>query len=259
MPVTCEGLKVKYFLGEDERAVDLNDLVGEKIEIQATGRIFCILCGRPVKKTFGEGLCYPCFQSAPENSPCIVKPELCEGHLGKGRNLDWEQRNHVQPHTVYLSFASDFKVGVTRDTQIPRRWIDQGAVAAAPLARVPYRQVAGLIEVSLKSVLKDRTNWRAMLKDVSPPSHAELIEKWLLAKAALTEEHREYVLKEPEISTFSFPVIEYFTKVSSVQLDKQPKIAGQLKGMKGQYLIFEGGRVFNVRKHSGFEIELSVQ
>jgi hypothetical protein len=256
MSVTCEDRKVQYFLGDGDRAVAVNDLVGRSIEIQATNRIFCILCGRSIKKTFGEGSCYPCFQSAPENSQCIVRPELCEGHLGRGRDVDWEQRNHVQPHTVYLSFTSDFKVGVTRDTQIPRRWIDQGAVMATPLARAPYRQLAGLIEVSLKSVLKDKTNWRAMLREVAPPSDTDLMDKWHLAKKSVAQEYGEYLLKEPEIWTFSFPVVEYFSKVSSVQLDKQPRIGGRLTGMKGQYLIFEGGRVFNVRKHSGFEIEI---
>ncbi len=49
----------------------------------------------------------------------------------------------LTPHYVYLSKTSGLKVGVTRATQIPTRWIDQGAVEAVIIAETPYRGAAG--------------------------------------------------------------------------------------------------------------------
>ena len=120
-----------------------------------------------MKKPSGHGFCYPCFSDAPENSPCIIRPELCEGHLGLGRDVAWEEEHHNQPHVVYLSFTGAVKVGVTRDPQVPTRWIDQGATMAVVIARVPYRQLAGKIEVHLKNHFSDKTNWRNMIKGVA--------------------------------------------------------------------------------------------
>ena len=52
------------------------------------------------------------------------------------RDYDWEMAHHMQPHVVYLSKTAGIKVGVTRETQIPYRWIDQGAVEALILAKL---------------------------------------------------------------------------------------------------------------------------
>jgi hypothetical protein len=149
---------------KDFTEIDLNAWVGRPIRIEHTGGYTCTRCGRHVQKLFGEGFCYPCLRDAPEAAECIVKPELCEAHLGRGRDPAWEDAHHNQPHAVYLAVTSAVKVGVTRKTQIPTRWIDQGAAWAVQIAEVPYRQLAGRIEVALKALYTDRTAWQRMLK-----------------------------------------------------------------------------------------------
>jgi hypothetical protein len=52
-------------------------------------------------------------------------------------------------------------------------------------------------------------------------------------------------------------VIEFPEKVKSVGFDKVPTIQGKLMGIKGQYLIFDGGLVLNIRKHTGYYVEIN--
>jgi hypothetical protein len=208
-----------------------------------------------VKKFYGQGFCFPCLQSAPEAAECIVRPELCRAHLGEGRDPEWEKAHHDTEHAVYLSQTGDIKVGVTRATQVPVRWIDQGAVAALVIARVPYRQLAGLMEVDLKVVLADKTDWRAMLRQVEPdPGRLKEVRGRL--RQAVRHDLRDYLLPDEEPLELSYPVLAYPPKVTSVQLAKSPEVSGLLVGIKGQYLIWEDGRVLNVRNHSGFHVEL---
>ena len=123
-------------------AVDMNALVGQEVHLHWTGIIHCQRCEKVTKKSFGEGFCYSCFTTAPEAAECIIRPELCRAHLGEGRDPEWEQLHHNQPHTVYLAASSAIKVGITRDQQIPTRWIDQGASSALRLAGTPNRYEA---------------------------------------------------------------------------------------------------------------------
>ena len=240
----------------------LNRLVGRPVRIEHDGSFCCIRCGREVDKLFGEGFCYPCFRDAPEAAECIVKPELCEAHLGRGRDPQWEQEHHNQPHAVYLAVSSAVKVGVTRLTQIPTRWIDQGAARAVQIAEVPYRQLAGRIEVALKELYTDRTAWQRMLKGEMPE------ELDLRAEAGRI---REYIADQPggaelvaylipddhlQIQALRFPLPEAPAKVKSVNLQKSPLVESTLVGIRGQYLVFDGGAVLNVRRHSGFRITL---
>ena len=150
-------------------------IIGKDLGLRATGCSAVSVAARRVKKLFGQGFCFPCLQNAPEAAECIIRPELCRAHLGEGRDPEWEQEHHATEHVVYLSHTGGVKVGITRSTQVPVRWIDQGAVSALVIARVPYRQLAGLIEVDLKRLFADRTNWRAMLKKV-PADHDALME-----------------------------------------------------------------------------------
>ncbi|MCB0795378.1 MAG: DUF2797 domain-containing protein, partial [Flavobacteriales bacterium] len=152
--------QVSYALQLDDGPFPLDEWVGREIQIRATGEMTCVSCGRTVRKFYGQGFCFPCLRDAPEASECIVRPELCQAHLGKGRDVEWERRHHDTEHVVYLSRTGGIKVGVTRSDQVPVRWIDQGAVEAVIIARTPYRQLAGLIEVELKKHFKDRTDWR---------------------------------------------------------------------------------------------------
>lgn len=250
------GMPVQYTLMLNEKPILMNDLIGSPIKILFDGLIYCIDCGRVTKKSFGQGFCYPCFIKSPQNSECIIRPELCRAHLGEGRNVEWEKTNHLQPHIVYLALTDAVKVGVTRKTQIPTRWIDQGAWKAIPIVEVPYRYLAGQAEVALKSSFTDKTNWRHMLRNKM--SLYNLKEVGQQVAAQLPDELRPYHLAENEIIEIQYPVDVYPDKVKSVVLDKHPEVKGTLAGIRGQYLIFDDGRVLNVRNHSGYYVQLSI-
>lgn len=249
---------VKYFLRLGEEEVLMNSLLDQEIRIQFTGIINCVACNRNIKKAFGQGFCYPCFMKSPLNSECIIRPELCMAHEGKGRDPEWEEKNHNQPHIVYIALTSALKIGVTRSDQIPTRWIDQGAWKAIKFAHTPYRQIAGLIESSLKSHLSDKTNWQKMLRDEMDHSVDLIIEKIRISEF-LQSEFEEYFLPEDkEIFTFEYPVLKYPDKIKSINLDKEPSFQERLIGIRGQYLIFSDNRVINLRKYSGYQIKLTV-
>ncbi|MFB6307199.1 MAG: DUF2797 domain-containing protein, partial [Flavobacteriales bacterium] len=109
---------VRYTLPIGIDNIELNQYINKNIRLKWTGNIYCIVCGRKTKKSFFQGLCYPCFRDAPQASECIIHPEKCRGHLQEGRDIEWEEKNHVKPHYVYLALSSQVKVGVTREDQI---------------------------------------------------------------------------------------------------------------------------------------------
>jgi hypothetical protein len=244
---------VRYALRYGTHELALNDLVGSPFALRFTGQMTCVSCGRSVKKFFGQGFCYPCFRDAPEAAECIVRPELCRAHLGEGRDPEWERAHHDTEHIVYLGFTGGIKVGVTRSTQVPVRWIDQGAMAAVRIARTPYRQLAGAIEVALKAHFADRTNWRAMLKPVRPDVDALLAARDK-ALSSLPADLQEHALPAEAPQLLHYPCPGWPPKVSSVDLAKEPEVSGTLAGIKGQYLVWADGRVLNVRNHSGFHV-----
>jgi hypothetical protein len=245
---------VRYALPFDP-PMELAPFIGKPFGLRATGVLSCVSCGKRVKRLFAQGFCWPCLQSAPEAAECIVHPELCRAHLGEGRDPQWERDHHFTEHVVYLSYTGNVKVGVTRATQVPTRWIDQGAAAALIIARVPYRQLAGLIEVDLKRVFADKTNWRAMLKEVAPDAEA-LRAARAQAIGALRDDLQPHLLIAEEPLAIRYPVLAYPPKVNSVSLEKAPRVHGTLVGIKGQYLLWEDGRVLNVRNQSGWHVEV---
>jgi hypothetical protein len=244
---------VEYTLNLDNEPVEgLNKLLNSEVNLSWTGNIFCINCGRSIKKTYGQGFCFKCFSEAPQAAPCIIRPELCEAHLGKGRDPEWEERNHNKPHVVYLAQTSDVKVGVTRKTQVPNRWIDQGAWRALPIAEVPYRQLAGELELELKQFITDRTDWRKMLTDEKGDEDIyELRDTYL---AFLPSKFEQYKLKDESFLEIEYPVTQYPSKVSSLSLEKEKSVQGELSGIRGQYLYFNRNHVINLRKYSGYEV-----
>ncbi|MCS5663433.1 MAG: DUF2797 domain-containing protein, partial [Flavobacteriales bacterium] len=236
---------VQYHLPMDGEFLGMNQWIGKHIQFRFEGEIYCLDCGKRTKKSFNQGFCYPCFQSSPMSAECIIKPELCRAHLGEGRDMEWEREHHLKDHYVYLAVSSGVKVGITRDTQVPTRWIDQGASYAVPIAKTPNRYLCGMIEVSLKEYLSDRTAWQRMLKNEI--THVDLTEKRAEIIKLVPEEYQQYLLTEEEILNIEYPVNEYPTKVKSLSFDKTPVIEGRLMGIKGQYLLFEGGQVLNMR------------
>ncbi len=247
-----------YDILEPNHTVNMTDLVGETIRISYGGEIHCVVTGKRIKKPYGEGMSYDAFMTSPWASPSIIRPELSRIHEGIAlRDEEWERKHHLQPHVVYISLTSGLKVGVTRETQVPSRWIDQGAVKAIRLAEVPYRQLAGLIEVELKGYMADKTNWRAMLKNEYDES-LNLLEAKDEMLGYLPDELLDYASDNDEIISIQYPVIEYPEKVKSLKLDKAPIIEKKLTGIKGQYLIFDDNSVINLRSHSGYRIKLEV-
>lgn len=244
---------IKYTLFEEQ--VALHDLIGKPVSLSWNGNITCVSCSKSIKKTFGDGFCYACFMSAPEAAPCIINPELCRAHLGEGRDVAWEERNHNVPHVVYFTLSDRVKVGITRKTQVPTRWIDQGAVKAIVIAETPNRYTAGVLEVALKSLYADKTNWQRMLKN-EVDWDADLVQEKWEACDALPGDLQSFFVDDDTIYDLNYPVTEYPSKITTLTLDKMPLIEGVLVGIKGQYLLFDTG-VFNVRRHTGYSVTIS--
>lgn len=252
-----ESDSVEYQLNLGDEYIHVNKLINKHLRIEFHHQYECIACSKSIKKLFGQGFCYPCFINAPENSPCIVRPELCEAHLNKGRDVEWEIKNHLQEHVVYLAISGGLKVGVTRKTQIPSRWIDQGAEQAVPIATTPNRYLAGIIEVELKNYFSDKTPWQKMLKG---PSDAfwNLEDEREKALSKISEQNAIYFTTQFSPTLIQYPVIQYPQKIKSVKLDKESNLEGRILGIKGQYIMLDNDRVINIRSHSGYKVELTV-
>lgn len=252
------SIPVQYSIFDvDGNEINMNQFIGKAVTLKFDGKINCSVCGLETKKAFGGGSCYPCFVNAPENSECIIRPELCLAHEGKGRDADWEEQNHNIEHTVYLALTSGVKVGVTRGGNEFTRWIDQGAWKTIKLADVPNRYTAGLVEVALKEHISDKTNWQRMLKNECREGVDLLDEKEDLI-GLLPEELQYFISEDDEVHEISYPVAVYPSKVKSMNFDKTPEIGGVLKGIRGQYLYFDEGQVINLRKFTGYNIEVVV-
>jgi hypothetical protein len=241
---------------EPKEEVPLNDLVGTNIKLEFNNQINCVVTGDKIKKTFGEGMSYKAFISSPNAVESIIRPELSRIHEGIAlRDKEWEEAHHNQPHIVYLSKTGGIKVGVTRSTNVPSRWIDQGATEAIFLAETPYRQLAGLIEVELKNHMSDKTNWRNMLKGIITDER-NLLDAKDEALELLPESYYDFISDNDDLTEIHYPVLEYPEKLNSLKLDKVAVIEGKLTGIKGQYLMFDKGRVINIRSHSGYQVSL---
>ena len=247
---------IQYYLIFQDSFLNVNQLLNKNIEINFVG-YQCLNCGKQ-KKIFRQGFCYDCFFSSPAVGDWIMKPELSTAHLGiQDRDLAYEEKVQLQPHIVYLALSSEVKVGVTRNTQVPTRWIDQGAEKAIAIVEVPNRYLAGITEVALKNHFADKTNWRKML--TNDIVHIDLIEERSKLKQLIPAEVREYFhLEKNDLYEMNYPVLEYPNKINSLSLDKTPNFKGKLTGIKGQYLIFEDGTVFNVRSSEGYVVRIDV-
>jgi hypothetical protein len=244
---------VAYRLRLDDQEVSLNDFLGNTIEISYLGIISCIYCGRKIKKSYNGGSCFPCFRDRAENDLCIVKPHLCHFHQGTCRDESFGQSHCMQPHIVYLALSDDIKVGISRKSNSLNRWIDQGAVAAVPIAEVPDRKTAGELEFHLSQFIKDKTNWRRMLKNQIADKDIEAVRAEVWEK--IPKDYEPYVVSSHEVLQFQYPQLHIPEKIKSLDLNKQPHIKDNLIGIKGQYMIFEKG-VINMRKFSGYKVRV---
>ena len=250
------GNPIQYFLVFENSFLNMNQLLNKEITINFEG-FQCLNCGKK-KKIFRQGFCYDCFYSSPAVGDWIMKPELSTAHLGiADRDLDYESKVQLQPHIVYLALSSEVKVGVTRKTQIPTRWIDQGAEKALTIVEVPNRYLAGITEVALKNHFADKTNWRKML--TNDIASIDLVVEKLKLQELLPNEVQDFFYSDKnDLYEMHYPVLEYPKKINSLSLDKTPNFKGVLIGIKGQYLIFNDGTVFNIRSSEGYVVSLSL-
>ncbi|WP_026704415.1 DUF2797 domain-containing protein [Flavobacterium soli] len=250
------GNPIQYYLVFENSFLNVNQLLHKEIEITFQG-YQCLNCNKK-KKIFRQGFCYDCFYSSPAVGDWIMRPELSTAHLGiADRDLEYETRVQLQPHVVYLASSSEVKVGVTRKTQVPTRWIDQGAEQAIAIVEVPNRYLAGITEVALKNHFSDKTNWRKML--TNDIVSIDLLAEKLKIERLLPQEVQEYFhLDKNDLYEMHYPVAAYPKKINSLSLDKTPNYVGKLMGIKGQYLLFEDGTVFNIRGSEGYIVSINV-
>ena len=259
------GETVRYRLFPEQGGLCLNESLGQSIRLSFTGAIHCVACDRLTKKSFNQGYCFPCLRKLAACDSCIVSPEKC--HLAEGtcREPDWAETHCQVPHIVYLSNTSSVKVGITRETQIPTRWIDQGATQAKPIARVQTRPQSGLLEVLCAQQVGDRTAWQTMLKGNGEPQDLEAIRQKVMAscKEGIADLKLQYgesafeLLEDAPETEIEYPVLNWPEKVKAHNFDKQPVVEGTLMGIKGQYLMLDTG-VLNIRKFGGYEVEIKV-
>lgn len=262
---TTLATPVQYtmLLGEEE--LPMNDHLGRRLRLQYRGVINCVNCNRKTNKSFNQGYCYPCFSTLAQCDSCIVSPEKCHYAAGTCREPQWGEEHCMKEHFVYLANTSGLKVGITRGTQVPTRWMDQGATQARSVFRVSSRLHSGLVESIFKAHIPDKTHWQAMLKGDAEPCDLEEARRKLMSTCApeldaLTQQRGIGAVTElldfPEVS-IQYPVLEFPAKVTALNLDKTPSVEGTLMGIKGQYLIFDTG-VINMRKYGGYQLSLQV-
>ncbi|MDH1559165.1 DUF2797 domain-containing protein [Pseudomonas chengduensis] len=250
-----------FRLGDEE--VPVNPLVGKHLRLEYLGAIHCTHCGRKTKTSFSQGYCYPCMQKLAQCDVCIMSPERCHYDQGTCREPSWGEQFCMTDHIVYLANSSGVKVGITRASQVPTRWIDQGASQALPILRVATRQQSGFVEDLLRSQVADKTNWRALLKGDAVPVDLLAIREQLFDScgAGITELQQRFGLQaiQPlsaaEMLEIRYPIEAYPAKISSFNLDKQPLAEGTLLGIKGQYLMFDTG-VINIRKYTAYQLAI---
>jgi len=263
MHISPEGEVAQYQLKLDDQLIPLNETIGQPIRIEYLGDIKCQECNRKTNKSFAQGYCYPCFSKLAQCDRCIMSPEKCHYDQGTCRDPKWGDEFCMQDHIVYLANSSGIKVGITRHSQVPTRWLDQGAMQAMPIARVATRQLSGLLEVIFKQHVADKTNWRTLLKqdadDLDLSKKRDELFEW--CHEEIEELQAEYGLQAVQLvydgfqESFKYPVTQYPTKVSSFNLDKNPVVEGKLMGIKGQYLILDTG-VINLRKYTSYHVAI---
>ena len=248
---------VAYQIPVGDQLFPISDYLGKQISLEYLQEIRCLACDRLINKSFAQGYCYPCFISLPQTAECILRPELCRAHEGESRDMEWSKSHCLQDHFVYIALTAGAKVGVTRATQIPTRWIDQGAVQAVKLAKTSNRYEAGVIEIELKKHISDRTSWQKMLKnDIDLSINIMDLKNYLIDQ--LSQKNQKFIVEDAEVIDIKYPYLSFPEKIKSINFLKEPKITEKLIAIKGQYLLFSNNQVVNIRKHGGFKLSISV-
>lgn len=227
--------------------------VGDTVVFRPTGVLRCVACGRSVNKLYQNGYCFPCVQTLAECDLCIVKPHQCHFHLGTCRDEAFAAEQCMVPHYVYIAWSSGFKVGITRKGRQFKRWMDQGAMEAAVIAEVPDRKTAGDLEVHIAQSMADKTNWRKMLADEEGPDRP-LVEVAREVQSSVAETYRPYLVVDVRPERLAYPRQPGFTiTLTSLAFTSDKPVGGVIRGIKGQYLMFDDG-VLNVKRWAGHEV-----
>lgn len=254
-----------YQLPVGDQLIAMNPLIGTRINVTFLGTINCVHCGNKTKKSFNQGYCYRCLTTLAQCDSCIIRPETCHYDAGTCREPKWGEDNCLSDHFVYLANTGTVKIGITRHVSdnVSSRWLDQGATQAMPIMRVQNRLISGLVETAFKSHIADKTNWRTMLK--SKPENTDLLalKESLLGEVEdeldmIVEEYGFQAIDQLDSPAVEihYPVEAYPEKVKSINLDKEGEFSGLLTGIKGQYWMLDGDRVINMRKYSGYELNI---
>lgn len=266
MRVSTDKLNTaQYFLPIGELEINMNSLVGQKINVSFDGQINCIHCAKKTKKSFNQGYCYRCLTTLAQCDTCIIRPETCHYDAGTCREPEWGEKNCLSDHFVYLANTGTVKVGITRHVSnlVSSRWIDQGATQAIPIMRVQNRLISGLVETAFKGHIADKTNWRTMLKGAPETTDLVALKETLLAQVEedldmIIEDYGFQALEQldAEAVNIHYPVLQYPEKVKSINLDKEGSFSGELLGIKAQYWMLDGDRVINMRKYAGYHLNI---
>ena len=250
------GFPVRYYLD----GFNVNFLLGKKVTLKYEGNDCCLHCNSH-EDIFRQGLCKNCFFEQPQTGDWVMQPELSKAHLGiEDKDLEFEKKIQLQPHIVYLSYAGNFKIGVTRKNQIPTRFIDQGLQQVIVLLEVPNRYLAGVAKLAVERSFSDKTNWRNMLtgyESVDWNQSYNLFIDAIKSNPEIFDLLKSYIIKR-KASISQEIIIDFPYNSNKMNLNLKPilikkirSFTGFLTGVKGQYLIFENEYVLNIRAHEG--------
>ena len=260
--ISEHGIPVRYYLD----GFNMNYFIGRRIVVKFEG-YECLNCQK-TEPIFRQGFCKKCFFESPQAGDWVMRPELSKAHLDiEDRDLAYEKKVQLQPHIVYLALSSHLKVGITRKSQVPTRWIDQGADQVMALLEVPNRYLAGVGEIALKEHFSDKTNWRKMLQgnndiDIDLGKCFDLCENTIQSNAELNELLNPYIISKHDalskLLIFDYPINQSrIKKVNSLNMSKKKIYNGILTGIKGQYLIFNNLDVLNIRSNEGLVLNIT--
>ncbi len=260
METRLEDSSAHYYLPFGKDKVAMNSLVGKRIALRFTGVINDIVTGERIRKSYNNGYSYKSFMTLAQCDLCVVKPELCHYERGTCREPQWGEKHCFVDHIVYLSVTNNLKIGITRASNIPYRWIDQGATKALALVQVKDRYTSGLIENELSKEYRDKTSWKKMLADQIEGEHIDLpsCREQIFDNYCDLFDDMDAQDLDDKVVEIAYPIKRIPKSINSLSFDKKQNFEGELLGIKGQYLLFEEA-VINIRRHQGYCLEMDYE
>ena len=97
-----------------------------------------------------------------------------------------------------------------------------------------------------------------MLKPVDRRPN-ELIEMKEECFELLSPGYEPFFSDDDTVTSIYYPIEKFPSTINSLKLEKVPLGEGVIAGIKGQYIIFEDGRVLNVRSHEGCRVTIELE